>query len=362
MIQMQIPIDPGYSVETASSDLEELKKLERMGVVSLQEEEYIRCKNCKDLIDIREFTGNTRINCPNCDTPCGLTLSRIKKAEIMSVNLQKIIKILHSQMRDAFGESNVIFDKFERNWTIQHNGKKYLFYIYGFSIVASFLSMSENEGVILYLDEKKIQSQLHDLNKPRYKYVFDPIFASPERFVSFVDSLGYTETLKYLNFRKQFENFLSSITDTQYEKEFIPKFIEGIKLKNRELSILYSRLQQVENTILNTKYLKKGGPGLEDFYLIDLHCYLQDGLHCERYGESKRYTTTQFTFNDLMVAIGHAKHSEDTVFFVSTNDIAPSVWNKIMIERENGHCKYVIFDKDLMLMLLYNLDLIHLIE
>ena len=54
-----------------------------------------------------------------------------------------------------------------------------------------------------------------------------------------------------------------------------------------------------------------------------------------------------------MTAIGHAKSSEDnTLFIVSTNDIAPTVWKKVMEERRDGHFKYVIFDKDLMMMLL----------
>ncbi len=49
-----------------------------------------------------------------------------------------------------------------------------------------------------------------------------------------------------------------------------------------------------------------------------------------------------------MVAIGHAKSSEDnTLFIISTNDIAPSVWKKIMNEKRNGHFKYVILDKDI---------------
>ena len=37
--------------------------------------------------------------------------------------------------------------------------------------------------------------------------------------------------MKYLEFRERFENFITTIDDTPYEKEFIPNFIEGIKLK-----------------------------------------------------------------------------------------------------------------------------------
>jgi len=361
---MQIPINIDYSVENTSSNLKDLRTLEDKGVVTLKEIEYILCKNCRGgLIDIKSFSDNSMVNCPNCNRQCGLSTSRIKRTAIAEIDYKKILRIINKQMRDTFGDSNVYFDKFDRNWTIQYEQKKYLFYVYGISTVASFLSISENEGVILYLDERKIRSQIHDFNKSRYRYVFDPIFFTPEKFQAFIDSLDFTETLEYLKFREKFENFILSIDETLYEKEFIPKFIEGIKLKNRELSKLFSRLNRVENTILNTKYLKKGGPGLEDFYLINLLQYLQDGLSCDRHGESKRYTTTQFDFPHLMVAIGHAESSDDnTLFIVSTNDIAPSVWQKIMTERRNGHYKYVILDKDLMLMLLYNLNLLNLIE
>jgi len=360
---MQIPIEIGYSLVKSDNNCEKLLALKQKGVISLQDEEYIQCKGCNELVNVVEFIGKSIINCPYCDKFCGLSTSRIKKIAISEIHTKKIFEILDTQIRNAFGDLNVSFDKIERNWTIKYNGKSTLIFIYGFSTVASFLSISDNEGVILYLDERKIKHFVHDLNKSRFKYIFDEIFSSPEQFIIFIESLDFSETLEYIKFRKNFDSFISSISDTQYEKEFIPKFFEGIKQKHKELSRLYSRLQQVENTVFNSKYLKKGGPGLEDFYLVNLHRYLQDGLQCDRYGESKRYTTTQFSFNNLMNALGHAKNFSESLFFVSTNDIAPSVWNKIMDEKtSDGHFKYVIIDKDLMLMLLKNLDLLYLIE
>ena len=361
---MQIPLEKGYSVENSSSaEIGYLKELEHKEIVRLQEEEYIKCKKCGEPIDIQEFQNNSTVYCPKCDQTCGLSTSRKKRTVIVEVNRKKIFRDLDIQFRDVFGKTNVTFDKIDNYWTIQYDGKKYLFYIYEISTIASFLSISDNEGIILYLDERKIRSQIHDLNKSRYQYVLDPKFSNPKDFRAFIDSIGYTETLNYLKFRDKFEIFISSIKDTPYEKEFIPQFIQGIKLKNQELAKLYSRLTLVENTILNSKYLKKGGPGLEDFYLVNLLKYLQDGLRCDQYGESKRYVNTKFDFPHLMVAIGHAKSSEDnTLFIISTNDIAPSVWKKIMEERRNGQFKYVIFDKDLMLLLLHNLNLVHLIE
>lgn len=358
---MQIPLEIGYPATNSSAELGILKELEGKGIVRLQEEEYIKCKKCGDPIDIQEFKDNSTVNCPKCDQACGLSTSRNKRTVIIEVNHKKIINILDTQIQNAFGKSNVFFDKFEYNWTIQYDGKKYLFYIYGFSTIASFLSISKNEGVILYFDKRKILSQIHDLNDSRYRYVLDPTFSIPEEFRTFVNSLDFTETLEYLKFREKFETFLSSITDTQYEKEFIPRFIEGIKLKNRELSRFYSRLQIAENTILNSKCINFGGAGREDFFLVNLCKYLQDGLKTEKYGESKKYLTSHFSFSHFTVALGHAAF-RDSLFFVSTNDIAPSVWKMVIEEKRGEHFKYVILDKDLMLMLLYNLNLLYLIE
>ena len=359
---MQIPLEVGYPVENSSSDLAILKEFECKGIVRLQEEEYIKCKKCGEPIDIQEFKDNSTVNCPKCDQPSGLSSSRNKRTVIREVNRKKIFSFLNSQFQNTFGKENVSFDKIEFRWIINYKGKPILFFVYGFSAFASFLSFSENEGVILYFNERKIRSKVHNLNVSRYKYVFDDTFSSSEKIITFIDSLDFKETLEYIKFRERFEGFLSSITDSQYEKEFIPAFIEGIKQKHKELSTLYSRLQLVENTILNTKYLKKGGPGLEDFHLIYLNRYLQDGLQPETSGEAKKYRRTKFDYEDFAVAITHAAHFKNTLFFVSTNDIAPSVWNKIMLEKIDGHFRYVILDKDLMLMLLYNLDLIHLIE
>lgn len=360
---MQIPIEIGYSVENSDINCEKLLELKQKGVVELREEEYIRCKGCNELINVDDFESNSIITCSNCDKTCGLSTSRIKKTAITKIYPKKIFKIIDTQFRNAFGDSNVCFDNIERCWTIKNDGKLILIFVYGFSTVASFLSISGNEGVILYLNERKILHLLHDLNRSRFKYIFDETFSSLEKLHDFIDSLDYEKTQKYILFRQKFDSFILSKSDRVYEEEFIPKFYEGIKEKNKELSMLYSRLQQVENTILNTKYFKKGGPGLEDFYLVNLHQYLQDGLHADRYGESKRYTTTQFSRKDFMTALWHAKNFSESLFFVSTNDIVSSVWDKIMDERTpEGHFKYVILDKDLMLMLLYNLNLLYLIE
>lgn len=358
---MQIPIEIGYSLAKSDNNCEKLLALKQKGVVSLQDEEYIQCKSCNELINVAEFIGKSTINCPNCDKFCGLSTSKIKKIAISEIHTKKIFEIFDTQIRNAFGDLNVHFDKIERNWTIIHNGKSTLIFIYGFSTIASFLSISDNEGVILYFDERKIRHFLHDLNRARYKYIFDEDFSSPEQFIGYIESLDFRETLEYIKLREQFEIFLSSITDTQYEKEFIPRFIEGIKLKNRELSRLYSRLQLIENTILNSKCINFGGAGREDFFLVNLCKYLQDGLQTEKYGESKKYLTTHFSYSHFTVALGHASF-RDSLFFVSTNNIAPSVWKMVIEEKKGEHFKFVILDKDLMLLLLYNLDLIDLIE
>jgi len=356
-----IPIEAGISIENSGLEIEELKSLERMGIISLQDEEYIRCKNCKDLIDIRDFNHDRIIKCPNCDNTVGKSSSVIKKTAIAKVKFKKIVSIVNSQICTTFGNENVSYDEFDRSWIILHDAKKYLIFVYGISTVSSFLSISENEGVILYLNEKKIRSQIHNLNKSRYRYIFDPVFSSPDHFKDYIDSLNFDKTQEYLKFKEKFEKFLLSMTDTKFEKDFIPKFIEGIIRNYSELSKLYTRLQQVENTILNTKYLKMGGSGLEDFHFVNLLNYLQDGLMPEKFGEAKRYNTSHFSYALFSVALTHA-HFEDSLFFVTTNDIAPSVWDTVISQKREGHYKFVILDKDLMLMLIINLKLQYLID
>ena len=50
---------------------------------------------------------------------------------------------------------------------IRYNGQKYLFFIFGISTTSSFLSISDNEGIIVYLDERKILNRLHDSSTNR---------------------------------------------------------------------------------------------------------------------------------------------------------------------------------------------------
>jgi hypothetical protein len=162
--------------------------------------------------------------------------------------------------------------------------------------------------------------------------------------------------------KEQFEVFISKSAPQYFENEFAPQFIEAIKTNNTKLKILYSRLQSVKDTIINTKFVNIGGPGQSDFFLIDLFDYLQDGLKPEKYGEMKCYTKSSFTMEDFGKALAHAA-SHDTLSIVSTDDIHPFVWSKIFeFRNQERYYKHVIIDKDLMLFLIHNLELTDLIK
>ena len=135
-----------------------------------------------------------------------------------------------------------------------------------------------------------------------------------------------------------------------------------IKKRHTNLKTLFSQLSSIKNTILNTKFVNVGGPGQPDFLFIDLLEYLQDALKPEKIGEMKCYTTTDFKIDHIGKAIFHSK-SHDTLSIVSTNNIHPFVWSGIVdYKKQEGYYKHVIIDQDLMMFLIYNLDMSDLID
>ena len=360
----ELPLRIGYCVdETDSERIKELHKLSSQNFIELMRIERIPCKKCGEqvIFDDAFFKRGSAI-CPRCQKSVYRTGKSIFQHRISKINYSDIIRTIDQNLKTIFNRSSLSFDNVGIFWLIHENDFTTIISIYGVSISSSLFSIGQDEGIVLYLDGDDITPKINNFNNTRFHFFNDPILKNENGFRELIKSLDYSNTVKYLEFRKQFEQFINEIDPYFFEGGFSSQFIESIKKNNAQLKTLFSQLQSVKNTIINTKFVNVGGPGQPDFFLIDLSDYLQDALKPEKIGEMKCYPSSKFTIDHLGKAIVHAK-SNDTLSIVSTDDIHPFVWVEIVnYKKQEGYYKHVILDKDLMLLLIYNLELLHLID
>jgi hypothetical protein len=361
---IEFPLRVGYCID--EMDLEriaELRSLNSQSLIELSRIERIPCKKCGEqiIVDNAFIKRGYRI-CPVCQKSIFKSGNTIFQQRISKINFTNIIRMIDQKLKNIFDSSSIKFDKIAFFWLVNDNDKTTIISIYGVSKTTSLFSIGKDEGIVLYLDKDDISPKINNFNKNRFRFFNDPILKNEKDFRDLIKSLDYSNTVKYLEFRKQFEQFINEVNPYFFEGEFSSQFIESIKKNNAQLKTLFSQLQSVKNTIINTKFVNIGGPGQPDFFLIDLFDYLQDALKPEKIGEMKCYPSTKFTIDQFGKAIVHAK-SNDTLSIVSTDDIHPFVWVEIVNYRnQDGYYKHVIIDKDLILLLIYNLDLLHLID
>jgi hypothetical protein len=160
-----------------------------------------------------------------------------------------------------------------------------------------------------------------------------------------------------LELEKKFNEFIKPISGTTFESEFIDSFWKAIKDKEVALERYLRFLSKHNSTIINSKVVFMGYAANPDFAVVNLHEYLQEALKPNKIGEAKRYRcdnlhSTEFTWEEFSVGLAHADEA-DALFVLSTNDIAPSVWRRVVEKHQSlKRFKIVIIDNDLILLLL----------
>lgn len=360
----EIPLRNGYSIQESDTvRTSVLENLRAKNFISLSKDEIVTCKKCgwHFVVDAEFIRRGSRV-CPICQKTITTPKNTTYQSRVTSVNYKQIIKSLDKNLRAIFGDSNLTLDKTGRYWILNEKEKQSLLSIYGVSATTSFFSIANDEGIVFYLDSESIKPILNNFNKARFVYFDSPLITDSKGLRDLLNSLDHSNTLKYLELKTAFESYILKVGPEYFEKTWAPLFIDSIKTKNENLRQLYARLQTIKDTIINTKFVNIGGPGQPDFFLINTFEYLQAGLKPEKYGEMKCYTKSEFTMEDFGKALGHAV-SNDTLSIVSSDEIHPMVWSKIFeFKNQEKYYKHVIIDKDLILFLIYNLELRELIQ
>lgn len=366
MIAMVVSIRKGYSVwSTETERVSELKRLESQGILNLKLDEWQTCRKCKtpNILD-ENFRREKVSTCTNCGRTIQLSRDVSKRYTVSNLNHREILKICEEKLTNALGKASCSYDKDQRIWICSQGNRKIPVFVSEISSYNQYLIEQTDSGwLCIVLDWEKEKGILNYYNRIHFTR-FEDVLGDKIGLKQVIDELTTSFTPNVtVELKQEFEHLVSSLSPSEFEKQFIEKFLNGIRERADLLKSFFNFLSIRKNTIANSKIVLMGGPANPDFAMINLLEYLQEGLRPEKIGEAKRYLrSTAFTVSAFGTAQAHAIGA-DTVFILSTNKIQPEVW-RLILETKNkeGYFKHVIIDKDTILLLIDVLKMNHLLS
>lgn len=353
-----IPIRKGLIIN--SSDEKRIKSIQEYAsknFITIVEEKYVECK-CGKTNKIPDDHIENYIKCTFCPRRNSLarTTSKIK---ISSVNFPAIKKFLESILSSI--NLSYVYDKSRRFWLVDIKGKLVPLMIPEISYSNFIIANASNEAsMFITLDKDSNASLINTMNKSQF-IEFQSLQEDSNLLLNSLTNVSTIFKPNYsLELESKFDQMLEKISFSQFEK-FCKDMLNEMQIKNELLTSFYTYLDQKKDTPINLKVILLGGAGNPDFYTLDISNYLQSGLKPSMYGESKQYKKSTFTIEDFGKAIAHS-NLESTLFFVSTNNVQKEVWVKIIGFQKDNNFKFVLLDKDLILILIKCLKMENLIE
>jgi hypothetical protein len=160
---------------------------------------------------------------------------------------------------------------------------------------------------------------------------------------------------------KKLDDFLVKLTPQKFEL-FINSFAKKLS-EDKELLLRYKRkLKRMSSSILGALVRKIGGTGHEDVMVEPKYAYLDNLFKGSNTFEMKRYSGT-LEIRDLRELMDFCqREGTDGVLFTSTSKVRSTVWATIrQIKNTEGRWKYIVIDRQLLLELLCELELLSMI-
>jgi hypothetical protein len=365
---MAVPIRIGFHTKEPAR-IEELKKLKTLNIIEIAEVRYQRCKKCGMLIAIDDnFVNEGLKSCPVCLKTAVFSTNTITECKIIKLNHERTIEICDAELIRTFGEANLVRDQGRHCWIYRTENTSIPIVI---SDVSSYNQFINNRADLCWLcivvDWEATKDKLNSYNELNFIRIED-IIDHKVNLLERLNLIAYNfKTNTTLDLESRFDKFIEPISGTDFESDFVNTFWKAIQEKTSELERYLTFLSSQRNAITNSKVVFMGFAGNADFAVLDLKKYLQECLKPDKIGEAKRYHcdnfhSTEFSWEDFSVALAHADGA-DALFILSTNNIAPSVWRRVIEKYQNlGYFKYVIIDKDIILLLLKVLSLEDLVS
>lgn len=346
---------------TNIEQIKQLKILEAAKIIELSEEKFQYCtnRNCGTKILVSEQLLHEGVTtCPSCTKTVRLSKSTFSEIKIRRINYQEIIKLCSNRLQGAYGKEKCAFDSERHCWFCSINERNIPIFI---TEVSSYNQYVNNKidpcWLCVVVDWERNEDKLNNYNQLNFIRVED-ILQDSSKLSQRVDLIGKTfPSNSTVQLERAFDEYINGIKGQEFEAEFVKKLMNMLKEKTMEFEQYLRFLSIQKDSITNTKAVFMGSAANADFALINLHEYLQRAFTPTKIGEAKRYhhtdlSRTRFTWSHYCEALGHADEA-DTLFIISTNNIAPSVWRKVVEKRLNkGYFKDVIVEKDTLLLLI----------
>lgn len=356
---LYIPLRKGYSLNsTETKSVQEMEKLEKIGVLVTAIKKNVLCNKCKKLNPISTDNIENYIRCSECGKRVSTHNSNMEKV-IEQINYDEIIKRISSLISES--GFNFQFDKDRNFWLIKLNDKNIPMLIPRISN-AVFITANSDQDTSLFITLTKEDGMTLKNNMNSSQFIeFQQIYEYADIFSKFLIDASTTFDQNYsCELEIKFDKMLEKISFQDFEK-FCEDFLNALKENHSKVSSFYSYLDRKKDTVINFKVVRLGGPASSDFHILALSNYLQSGLRPELFGESKRYRKARFTWADFSSAYAHSK-GKDTLFLVSTNEVQIEVWNSIIDSKKENKYSLVLLDKDCILILIKCIELEYLMD
>ncbi len=347
MNEKEVPISINLELKTEDLDSKYMWWLLNNKLVELKEQKFIVCGKCGE----KRTSTSDVIFCNNC----GARLNQTKAITINSINkinYEKLLSLVEEFLVKNL-KTEVSFVKRNMVVSISHNGKEILTIFPEISSIEFLVRKDADHCIVVYLDPRtKYGSSLF---KNRAFYVGKFISLEQDKLVELLNALTENNINEYAKAEREFNLFIQKISTMSNQDRgakfelFVKDMLDSLK------SILPSKLEHLRvmhpDDLYNSKIVNIGGAGYEDFRVINLYEYLS-GIKPEKSGEAKCYSSATFTKEDFGEALRHALE-DDILIVAATDKIAPSVWNNVInMKRQKGYYKYVIIDRELLMILL----------
>lgn len=295
-------------------------------------------------------------SCPICTKRAVVSSNLFSEFKISKINHKKIIELVDKELKRTAADNNVTYDECRHSWIYAIKAKSVPVIISDISSYSQFINnMKDLCWLCIVIDQEANKDKLNNYNTLNFVRIEDIIINKID-ISKQIDLIASTfDSNVTLELERNFNDYIKPISGQTFESEFVDIFFKAIKQKTGDLERYLRFLSAQKDTITNSKVVFMGWAANPDFATINLHEYIQSGLAPDRIGEAKRYHdlhSTQFTWSDFADALARADEA-DTLFILSTNNIAPSVWRRVIEKRRNaGYFKHVILDKDMILLLI----------
>ena len=365
------------TVEAADhAAVETLSTLKALGIVAVEENQYIRCafRDDYDFTDRPNMDCEGRIVvasidmvCPDCGYPVGDSERKTKFTEyIVTLNqadiesyLEKIVTSLGSVDRIEKVEDSVIRIQFQDEKKLTVTWPEYA---------------SPRLQASLFFAEPT----LYVINSPIDKPTSTVIEATQYVLLADIlveDSAAFEKRLQLaatpINGRVElteietkFDEMLNRHDNRRwqfFEQDFIPALVQHISHNPALVQQYLDKLRRLSKTIFGFFHVPVGGAGLPDMIAINKYDLINQFVEGSNLGECKLYQgTSRLTYEQVIKTNGHLDMNFAgegfAVMYVSTDNIVSTAWSTMLrLKRLSGPWKIIIIPKTLLLELIYEL-------